>query len=126
MLEVTSAFNVTLHVPQLKSDETKRVLLQTESFSPSEVTPAGRRAMATHLTRWSSPPCCSHHLHVYSCTICAQVDGAVSMLEPDMPIKRLLMLLEMAQHSGKSQDVLSSNGRITLTRWVECIQDLHG
>jgi hypothetical protein len=40
MLEVTSAFNVTLHVPQLKSEETKRVLLQTESFSPSEVTPA--------------------------------------------------------------------------------------
>jgi len=90
MLEVTSAFNVTLHVPQLKSEETKRVLLQTESFSPSEV------------------------------------DGAVSMLEPDMPIKRLLMLLEMAQHSGKAQDVQSSNGRIALTRWVECIQDLHG
>jgi hypothetical protein len=37
MLEVTSAFNVTLHVPQLKSEETKRVLLQTESFSPAEV-----------------------------------------------------------------------------------------
>jgi len=43
-----------------------------------------------------------------------------------MPIKRLLMLLEMAQHSGKAQDVQSSNGRIALTRWVECIQDLHG
>jgi vesicle-fusing ATPase len=56
---------------------------------------------------------------------CAQVDGAVSMLEPDMPIKRLLMLLEMAQHSGKAEGV-QSNGRIALTRWVECIQDLHG
>jgi vesicle-fusing ATPase len=53
------------------------------------------------------------------------VDGAVSMLEPDMPIKRLLMLLEMAQHSGKAEGV-QSNGRIALTRWVECIQDLHG
>jgi hypothetical protein len=51
------------------------------------------------------------------------VEGAVSMLEPNMPIKRLLMLLEMARVGGKGAP---DETRIALERWVDCIQDLNG
>ena len=51
-----------------------------------------------------------------------EVEGAVAMLEPNMPIKRLLMLLEMARAGGGSGD----GGRIALERWMDRIQDLNG
>uniref|UniRef100_A0A7S0S019 Vesicle-fusing ATPase n=2 Tax=Pyramimonas obovata TaxID=1411642 RepID=A0A7S0S019_9CHLO len=51
-----------------------------------------------------------------------EVEGAVAMLEPNMPIKRLLMLLEMARAGGGG----GAGGRIALERWVDCIQDLNG
>ena len=37
MLELSAAFNVTLHVPQLKSEDTKRVLTHVGAFAPEEV-----------------------------------------------------------------------------------------
>lgn len=37
MLELTAAFNVVLHTPLLKSEETKAVLLETGSFHQEEV-----------------------------------------------------------------------------------------
>ncbi|KAK3289508.1 hypothetical protein CYMTET_3063, partial [Cymbomonas tetramitiformis] len=52
-----------------------------------------------------------------------EVDGAVSMLDPDMPIKKLLMLLEMARHGGEGS---GGGSRVALSRFVECITDLNG
>ena len=54
----------------------------------------------------------------------AELDSAVALLDTEMPIKRLLMLLEMArQGAGGSA---KSGGRITFARFMECMNDLAG
>mmetsp|Transcript_15169 Transcript_15169/g.20934 ORF Transcript_15169/g.20934 Transcript_15169/m.20934 type:complete len:724 (+) Transcript_15169:78-2249(+) len=54
-----------------------------------------------------------------------EVDGAISMLEPEIPIKKLLMLVEMARHSGKAEGESINDPKLSLDRWIECIQDLN-
>ena len=41
----------------------------------------------------------------------------------EIPIKRLLLLLEMARH-GQSSNEPMANNQITLERWTEVIRDL--
>ena len=51
-----------------------------------------------------------------------QVDMAVaSIIEPEVPIKRLLMLLEMAR-----QGALSDTATIPITHWSQVLRDLAG
>jgi vesicle-fusing ATPase len=50
-----------------------------------------------------------------------EVESAVALLDSEMPIKRLLMLLEMARQGGEGD-----GGRITFARFLECMDDLGG
>eukprot|EP00963_Diacronema_lutheri_P001435 scaffold86_cov338-Pavlova_lutheri.AAC.98 len=50
----------------------------------------------------------------------SDVDGAVAMLDDELPIKKLLMLLEMARQG------IEDDSKIPLQRFAECLADLHG
>lgn len=50
----------------------------------------------------------------------SDIDGAVAMLEDTLPIKKLLMLLEMARQG------VGEESKIPLHRFAECLSDLHG
>ncbi len=54
----------------------------------------------------------------------AELESAVALLASEMPIKRLLMLLEMARQgtAGGKQ----ASGRITFARFMEVMSDLAG
>jgi vesicle-fusing ATPase len=52
-----------------------------------------------------------------------ELDSAVALLDTEMPIKRLLMLLEMARQGAGSA---AKGGRITYARFMECMNDLAG
>lgn len=53
------------------------------------------------------------------------VESALALLDSEMPIKRLLMLLEMARQSG-GDDESRAGGRITFTQFAAAMADLSG
>lgn len=55
-----------------------------------------------------------------------ELDAAVAMLDDAMPIKRLLMLLEVARHSGggEGDGGAAADAPIPLARFMDCMQDL--
>ena len=54
-----------------------------------------------------------------------EIDSAVALLEPEPPIKKLFMLLEMARHGGVG-DTQGADGNIPIERWIACMEDLAG
>jgi vesicle-fusing ATPase len=53
-----------------------------------------------------------------------EVESAVALMDSEMPIKRLLMLLEMARQGADGGK--GSKGRITFDRFMEVMSDLAG
>ncbi|KAL3141040.1 hypothetical protein ABBQ32_005552 [Trebouxia sp. C0010 RCD-2024] len=82
-MEVTTTFNVVLHVPKLKEMEITAVLKAINAFAPNEVSMA-----------------------------------VASLIESEMPVKRLLLLLDMAR-----QDV-AAGAPIPLAKWNQTIRDI--
>jgi vesicle-fusing ATPase len=56
----------------------------------------------------------------------AELDSAVALLDSEMPIKRLLMLLEMARQGGEGGGKAAAGARITFSRFMDCMTDLAG
>mmetsp|Transcript_5408 Transcript_5408/g.18799 ORF Transcript_5408/g.18799 Transcript_5408/m.18799 type:complete len:728 (-) Transcript_5408:177-2360(-) len=54
----------------------------------------------------------------------AELDTAISMLDEEVPIKRLLMLLEVARHSAGGGAEGAEGGRIPLKSFLDCLQEL--
>ena len=52
-----------------------------------------------------------------------EVRSAVALLDNEMPIKKLLMLLEMARQGAGSN---GGKEKLTFERFLECMQDLAG
>jgi vesicle-fusing ATPase len=90
---VSTAFNVTLHVPVLREAEIGAVLTTLQAFDPSEM----ELAMAVVMS--------------------ASQSGTFAA---EMPVKRLLMLLELARQGGSAHHP----GGVDVERWKQVIQDL--
>jgi vesicle-fusing ATPase len=56
----------------------------------------------------------------------ADVDHAVTALDEEIPIKRLLMLIEMAAQGGdEGADVYKGGQKIELAHLLECLQRIN-
>jgi vesicle-fusing ATPase len=85
-MDLSSVFNVTLHVPSLRTDEIIRVLRETSAFEVRDLPGA--------------------------------VERLTSICGKEIPLKKLLLWLEMAR-----QEVAPAQ-RISLERWEQTLQDL--
>ena len=107
---MSAAFNVALNVPRLRCEEIRGVLQQLGAFQGHEVRnwhPSPPLAPPTTCVRskQAPPP--------------MQLDAAVEELPGEMPIKRLLLLLDLAR-----QGVEEGERAVPLARWTGVIQDL--
>jgi vesicle-fusing ATPase len=56
----------------------------------------------------------------------ADIDNAVTALDEEIPIKRLLMLIEMAAQGGdKGANVYKGHQKIELAHFFECLQGIN-
>ena len=85
-MDMTSAFDVSLHVPTLKKDDTRNVLNKLDVFAANDV------------------------------------DKALQLIDDDMPIKRLLTLLEMAKQDRSGAGAVE--GHIPMEQFAECMADI--
>ena len=147
-MELAAAFNVALHVPLLNQVEQKSVLSQLGAFSGPEVRrgclkaacrPARHCYMVPERLKSTGgrlaaayPFCCcavtcpqqanGAHFVLRPSTpfLSRQLDAAVAELpDADVPIKRLLLLLDLARQGQPAEQPQTS-----LTRWAQVLRDL--
>ena len=85
-MDMTSAFDVSLHVPTLTREDTRNVLSALDVFAPGDV------------------------------------EKALQLIDEDMPIKRLLTLLEMAKQDRSGAGAVE--GHIPMEQFAECMADI--
>ena len=101
---ITAACNVTLNVPRLKEAEMHTVFTSLAAFHPTEVI----LFLKGNLLSGRGPR-----------SDALQVDMAVaSLLDPEMPIKRLLLLLDMARQDMKGQE------HIPIAHWSQVVREI--
>ena len=124
-MELAAAFNVALHVPALTQPEQRSVLQQLGAFEGDDVSggrgSGGRGVVlpATSRTVFASRWDTGLTLHVRPLLV-LQLDAAVAELtDPRVPIKRLLLLLDLARQGQAEEERAAS-----LARWAQVLRDL--
>lgn len=141
-MELAAAFNVALRVPPLAQAEQRSVLQQLGAFAGTDVSaPAWPRVgvcrdegtCAVQPGRGSGSAAC-HAAPLSACTLAAplphhstplpahhpQLDAAVAELpDPEVPIKRLLLLLDLARQGQADEE-----RAVPLERWSAVLRDL--
>ena len=85
-MDMMSAFDVSLHVPTLRKDDTRNVLTKLDAFRAEDV------------------------------------EKALQLIDDEMPMKRLLTLIEMAKQDRTGSGAVQ--GHIPMEQFAECMADI--
>jgi len=113
-MDVAQTFNVALHVPVLRKEEMRSVLGQLGAF-------AGQDVSLLYVISWLliSILWVVSNFVVLDDEMLLQLDVAVQEVLDGIPIKRLLLLLDLARQGLEEEQTA-----VPIATWTKVIQDL--